>query len=136
MEPLYWQGNAVGLLYRLRTRTGADLNSFLSPEDINSYLQLTRMHPSPQVKGVYTRAINLTEGFTPPGLFFGLFYAWYLDNTLIPTIDYKMSIMRHERTSMLPEQTRLAGRRQNTVIFFRERVFRQEYIERKMNGKN
>ena len=69
--------------------------------------------------------MNLAEGFTPPGLYFGLFYAWYLDNALAPTIEYKMAIMRNARTSMIAEQARMSRRRGDTIDFFREKVFRQ-----------
>ena len=83
------------------------------------------MRPSPNESGVFTRAVNLGEGFTPPGLFFGLFYAWYLDSSLAPNIEYKMSIMRHEQAGMIPEQMRMSERRRGTITFFREKVFRQ-----------
>ncbi len=125
MEPLLFQGNAVGLLYRLQIQEAANLDGFLSCEDIGEYLQLARMRPSPNERGVFTRAVNLGEGFTPPGLFFGLFYAWYLDSSLAPNIEYKMSIMRHKQAGMIPEQMRMSGRRRNTITFFREKVFRQ-----------
>ena len=125
MEPLLFQGNAVGLLYRLQMQPAAQLDGFLSHEDIGQYLQLARMRPSPNESGVFTRAVNLGEGFTPPGLFFGLFYAWYLDSSLAPNIDYKMSIMRHEQARMIPEQMRMSQRRKDTIVFFREKVFRQ-----------
>ena len=115
----------VGRLYQLKVREPAELRSYLLPEDIDAYLRLSRMHPSRHEERLYTRAINPGEGFTPPGLFFGLFYAWYLDNTFAPNIDYKMSIMRHGLTDLIPEQVRIADRRQQTIRFFRERIFRQ-----------
>ena len=98
---------------------------YLAPEDLDAYLRLSRMHLSRKEVRLYTRAINPGEGFTPPGLFFGLFYAWYLDNSFAPNIEYKMSIMRHGLTDLIPEQVRIADRRQQTIRFFRERVFRQ-----------
>lgn len=125
MEPLHFGPHAVGLLYRIRMRPVQELDGFLHATDIGRYLQLARMHPSPDAAGVFTRTVNLAEGFTPPGLFFGLFYAWYLDNSLTPHIDYKMSIMRHEQASMIPQQMRMSRRRSETIAFFREKVFRQ-----------
>ncbi|NLZ16793.1 MAG: YvcK family protein [Desulfobulbaceae bacterium] len=125
MEPLLFRGAAVGLLYRLQLQSAHKLDGYLAHGDIGQYLQLTRMHPSPVESGVFTRAVNLAEGFTPPGLFFGLFYAWYLDSTLAPNIEYKMSIMRHEQAAMIPEQMRISRRRSDTIDFFREKVFRQ-----------
>jgi hypothetical protein len=83
------------------------------------------MHRSQQEESVYTRVINPGEGFTPPGLFFGLFYAWYLDNRFAANIEYKMSIMRNGISDLIPEQVRIVDRRRKTVSFFRERIFRQ-----------
>ena len=124
MEPLHFQGNPVGLIYRLRVREEGQLDSFLSSRDIGRYLELSRMHASPREPGVFTRAINLHEGFTPPGLYFGLVYAWYLDNRLAPNIEYKMSIMRGMQNEMIPEQLKIRGRRARTITFFRDKVFR------------
>lgn len=125
MEPLLFRGSPVGLVYRLQMAEPERLKSFLKWSDIGSYLQLIRMRPSATEQGVFTRAVNLAEGFTPPGLYFGLFYAWYLDNALAPTIEYKMAIMRNARTSMIAEQARMSRRRGDTIDFFREKVFRQ-----------
>jgi hypothetical protein len=117
--------DSVGRVYRLRVRDRETLTSYLTPGDIDAYLLLSRMHPSASEERLYTRVVNPDEGFTPPGLFFGLFYAWYLDNTFAPNIEYKMSIMRNRVTDLIPEQARIVGRRRDTIRFFRERVFRQ-----------
>lgn len=117
--------DSVGRVYRLRVRDRETLTSYLDPGDIDAYLRLSRMHPSASEPRLYTRVVNPDEGFTPPGLFFGLFYAWYLDNTFAPNIEYKMSIMRNRVTDLIPEQARIVGRRRDTIRFFRERVFRQ-----------
>ena len=123
VEPLLYRGNPVGLLYRLRLRSEPELDSLLSHADLGRYLELTRMRPCSSDPAVYTRAVNRGEGFTPPGLFFGLFYAWYLDNALAPNIEYKMAIMRHAKSAMIPEQWRMSRRRGDTVAFFRDKVF-------------
>lgn len=123
MEPLLYRGNPVGLLYRLRLRPEPELDSLLSHADLGRYLELTRMRPCSSDPAVYTRAVNRGEGFTPPGLFFGLFYAWYLDNALAPNIEYKMAIMRHGKSVMIPEQMSMSRRRGETIDFFREKVF-------------
>lgn len=115
----------VGRVFRIKIRGKKQLSSFLEPEDIDTYLQLARMHRSQQEERLYTRVINPTEGFTPPGLFFGLFYAWYLDNRFAANIEYKMSIMRNGISDLIPEQVRIVNRRQQTIDFFRERIFRQ-----------
>ena len=125
MTPLLFGPHAVGLLYRVQLKPAQTLDGFLGAADIGRYLQLARMHPSPDTEGVFTRTVNLAEGFTPPGLFFGLFYAWYLDSSLAPHIEYKMSIMRHEQAGMIPQQMRMSRRRSDTIAFFREKVFGQ-----------
>ncbi|MDH3349641.1 MAG: YvcK family protein, partial [Desulfobulbaceae bacterium] len=89
------------------------------------YLWLSRMRQSSENIYLYTRLINDREGFTPPGLLFGLFYAWYLDNRFATHIEYKMSIMRNELSNLIPEQVRMASRREGLIRFFREIVFRQ-----------
>ena len=106
-------------------RDSGELASYLDPAAIDAYLRLSRMRPSATEERLYTRVVNPDEGFTPPGLFFGLFYAWYLDNVFAPNIEYKMSIMRNRVTDLIPEQARIVGRRRDTIRFFRERVFRQ-----------
>jgi uncharacterized cofD-like protein len=126
MKDLYDGTETVGQIFRLQVRKRATLHSFFTLEDIDAYLRLSRMRPSQQEKLMYTRVINAGEGFTPPGLFFGLFYAWYLDNRFAANIDYKMSIMRASISELIPEQARLVVRRQQTICFFRERVFQQQ----------
>jgi len=117
----------VGRLFRLQVRAPEQLVSFLSPEDINTYLRLARMHCLQAEERWYTRVVNPAEGFTPPGLFFGLFYAWYLDNRFAANIEYKMSIMRNAISDLIPEQVRIVDRRRQTTRFFQERIFRQRY---------
>ncbi|MDR2550329.1 MAG: YvcK family protein [Desulfobulbus sp.] len=125
IEDLLHGSDVVGRMYRMQIRDKEQLVSFLSPEDIDSYLQLSRMHRLQSDARVYARVINPGEGFTPPGLFFGLFYAWYLDNRFATNIEYKMSIMRNTISDLIPEQVRIVDRRRRTIDFFRERIFRQ-----------
>ncbi|MGD9949808.1 MAG: 2-phospho-L-lactate transferase CofD family protein, partial [Desulfobulbus sp.] len=124
---------AVGRVYRLQVREQAQLASFLDSDDLDTYLQLSRMHRQAGQDRVYTRVVNPSEGFTPPGLFFGLFYAWYLDNRFAANIEYKMSIMRNIISDLIPEQIRIVDRRRKTIDFFRSRIFRQRYPE--LSGK-
>jgi hypothetical protein len=125
MSDLLFGEDIVGRVYQLRVTEPDHLVSFLTPKDIEIYLRLSRMHTLQPEERLYTRVINFSEGFTPPGLFFGLFYAWYLDNRFAPNIEYKMSIMRKTVSDLIPEQARIYGRRRATIAFFRERVFRQ-----------
>ena len=67
--------------------------------------------------------MNGQEGFTPPGLLFGLTYAWYLDNRFASHIEYKMSIVNVEVSDLIPEQVKIFNRRRALVDFFRTVVF-------------
>jgi len=91
------------------------------------------MYVSSQHERLYTRVVNGEEGFTPPGLHFGMFYAWYLDNRFAPNIDYKMSIMKNEISYLIPEQVRIVGRREQMIRFFRENVFRRQLPQIKLS---
>jgi len=127
IEELVHGSDMMGRMYRVRIRDKEQLECFLTPEDIDTYLRLSRMYRLQSEDSVYTRVINPGEGFTPPGLFFGLFYAWYLDNRFAANIDYKMSIMRNTISDLIPEQVRIVDRRRQTIDFFRERIFRQRF---------
>ncbi len=82
------------------------------------------MHRAKNNDLVYRRLINATEGFTPPGLLFGLIYVWYLDNRFAPHIEYKMDIMKNIPSKLVHEQGRVVTRRHALINFFREQVFR------------
>ena len=69
--------------------------------------------------------MNGQEGFTPPGMLFGLVYAWYLDNRFAAHVEYKMAIMRTRLSDLIPEQVREHARRKSLVRFFRRSVFRK-----------
>lgn len=125
MEPVCCGNEQVGRVFRLQLREEAQRCCSLSAEDLDTYLRLSRMHRLDSPEPLYTRVINPGEGFTPPGLFFGLFYAWYLDNRFAANIEYKMSIMRNTISDLIPEQIRIVGRRRQTIDFFRRRIFRQ-----------
>jgi len=119
------EDEVVGRMYKLTLREESQCKGFLSLEQIRAYLQLCKMQATKHSARVYTRMLNLNQGFTPPGLFFGLFYAWYLDNRFAPNIEYIMSIMKNEISDLIPEQVRLVATRRNTIAFFREHVFTQ-----------
>lgn len=117
-------GEVIGHTFNLRVREVERLECFFDYQTLNTYLELARMRASKKQKGLYTRVINSEEGFTPPGLLFGLFYAWYLDNRFAANIEYKMSIMKNEMGDLIPEQVRIFNRRRKLIAFFREHVFR------------
>ncbi|MDP2757261.1 MAG: YvcK family protein [Desulfurivibrionaceae bacterium] len=117
-------GESLGYEFRLLLRPEAALRCFFSPAELASFLGLVRMRQAAGNPRLYTRLVNDDEGFTPPGLLFGLTYAWYLDNRHVCHIEYKMSIDRMVSCGLIPEQKKVAGRRQAMIDFFRTVVFR------------
>ncbi|PIE60608.1 MAG: hypothetical protein CSA31_01225 [Desulfobulbus propionicus] len=113
----------VGRMYKLTLRDASQCNGFLTLEQIKIYLELCKMQTMQHCENAYSRIVNLNQGFTPPGLFFGLFYAWYLDNRFAPNIEYNMSIMKNDLSDLIPEQVKLVATRKKTIAFFREHVF-------------
>ena len=121
-------GEQIGHTYCLTVLESEELQSFFNYPTLKTYLQLARMCPSTKTERLYTRVVNVNEGFTPPGLLFGLFYAWYLDNRFAPNIEYKMSIMKNEMSDLIPEQVRIVDRRRRLIQFFRDSVFQHQTI--------
>lgn len=123
MLPLENEAGAYGRIYRLTLRSEVERQCFFSDNDLQEYLELARMCRSINTPHLYTRLLNGQEGFTPPGLLFGLVFAWYLDNRFAAHIEYKMAILQMEIPDMIPEQAKVCLRRQRMVDFFRSRVF-------------
>lgn len=123
MLPVADETGTLGRVFRITLRPAAARRAFLGDRDLHAYLALARMSRSPGNPLVYRRLVSGSEGFTPPGLLFGLVYAWYLDNRFAPHIEYKMAILRMEVPDMIPEQVKVGGRRRRLVDFFRRRVF-------------
>ncbi len=123
-EPVVSDGEIIGYEFRLVLQDEGDRRCFFSTPELDSYLKLARMRRSSSLKNCYTRLLNAEEGFTPPGLLFGLTYAWYLDNRFSCHLEYKMSIIRQKTCSFIPEQKKVAGRRKGLIDFFRNSVFR------------
>ncbi|MDH5297534.1 MAG: YvcK family protein [Desulfobulbaceae bacterium] len=123
MAPVEQEGELIGHAFRLTLREPGDWRCFLTRQDIERYLVLARMRQDRRHEGAYFRLINGTEEFTPPGLLFGLTYAWYLDNRFASHIEYKMAITRAEISDLVPAQVKMATRRQALTEFFRKQVF-------------
>lgn len=123
MLNLYHDDEEVGKMYQIELQKEQVLTSYFSLDDLSLYMQLCKLQRSKKNTRLYNRVINKAEGFTPPGLFFGLFYAWYLDNRFAPNIEYNMSIMKHNMSELIPEQVRLLSQRKAMVDFFRDHVF-------------
>lgn len=124
--PVERDGESLGYEFRLVLRPEPERQCFFSPAELGRFLGLVRMRQSVGDPRLYTRLVNADEGFTPPGLLFGLTYVWYLDNRHVRHIEYKMSIDRMTSCGLIPEQKKVAGRRQATIDFFRTVVFRYD----------
>ena len=96
----------------------------LSPEHLHEYLVLSRMVAHPSERGIYRITLNNDDGFIPPGLLFGLMYAWYLDNTYVPVMENEMAILHLQEKTLIPHQVQEFKRKKALVDFFRKRVFR------------
>jgi hypothetical protein len=81
------------------------------------------MLEAPSNSDVYRININDEEGFLPPGLLFGLMYAWYLNNAYGGAMEYEMSLLRWRTRDLIPHQAKERSRRQELVAFFRHEVF-------------
>jgi uncharacterized cofD-like protein len=113
----------VGKIYKLKIKPPEGRNTFLSDQELVKFLRLSRMIRSEPNQYLYTRLVNGNERFTPPGLLFGLLYAWYLDNRFAAHVEYKMAVMRTDVSDLIPEQVRMLSRRRALVEFFRQSVF-------------
>ncbi|MDW7772440.1 MAG: YvcK family protein [Desulfobulbaceae bacterium] len=132
MQEISMDGDRMGRVYRLLLRDPGQRQTYFSPGELEEYLELARMQRSAVHPLLYTRLVNGDEGFTPPGLLFGMFYAWYLDNRFAAHIEYKMSIMRNAVSNLIPEQIKIVERREGLIHFFREKVFRHRLVNSKV----
>jgi hypothetical protein len=119
------RGDYVGKVFRLTLRPAAERLCFFTPGELDAYLALARMIRAPGDELLYTRLLNGNEQFTPPGMLFGLTYAWYLDNRHAAHIEYKMAITKTELSDLIPGQVKMLRRREALIDFFRRIVFRQ-----------
>jgi hypothetical protein len=96
---------------------------FLSTQQLHDYLVLARMVPHPGDSRTYRITLNHNDGFLPPGLLFGLMYAWYLDNSYAPIMEIEMSILHLPEEMLIPHQEKEYRRKKALVDFFRKEVF-------------
>ncbi|PIP43112.1 MAG: hypothetical protein COX17_08805 [Deltaproteobacteria bacterium CG23_combo_of_CG06-09_8_20_14_all_60_8] len=121
--PVAEEGERLGSMYRLTVRPAGERRCFLMDHDLECYLNLARMRRATGNPRVFSRLINNDEGFTPPGLFFGLLYAWYLDNRFSTHIEYKMAIFKMQASAIIPYHAKTFHRRRAIIDFFRKVVF-------------
>ncbi len=105
------------------TMTMGELTAFLDRDRIRRYLGLARLREIPGSGGVFRLAVNGEEAFVPPGLLFGLHYAWYLNNAFGCGIDHDASMLKLERRDLIPWFLMERDRRRRLIDFFRREVF-------------
>ena len=110
--------------YEIRLRPVEDRGCFLDDGELRAYLRLARMVQNPHDPGMLGVTLNDREGFLPPGLLFGLLYAWYLNNTYGEIMEYEMSLLRWSSNKLIPYQLEEYTRKQALIRFFRNVVFR------------
>lgn len=109
--------------YEIRLRPEEERECFLDDARLRTYLFLARMVPHPHDPRVYRITLNGNEGFIPPGLLFGLLYAWYLNNEYGEVLEYEMSLLRWPPHKLIPCQLQERNRKQALICFFRREVF-------------
>jgi len=109
--------------YEIRLRPEEERECFLGDAQLKEYLRLSRMVPNPEDPRTYRITLNGNEGFTPPGLLFGLLYAWYLNNDYGEILEYEMSLLRRPPQKLIPCQLQERDRKQALIALFRKEVF-------------
>jgi len=109
--------------YEIRLRPIIDRACFLDDSALRCYLRFARMLESPHDPFTFGITLNDQEGFLPPGLLFGLLYAWYLNNSYGRIMEYEMSLLRWSPEKLIPYQLEEYNRKKELVRFFRNLVF-------------
>jgi hypothetical protein len=109
--------------YEIHLRPAAERGSYLGDVHLRAYLGLARMMPDAHDSSVYRIVLNNDEGFLPPGLLFGLVFAWYLNNSYGAVMEYEMSLLHFSSGNLIPHQVKERARKEALVTFFREVVF-------------
>ncbi len=109
--------------FEIRLLPPGKRDCFLTPEQLHDYLTLARMVRHPDSAGTYRITLNHDDGFLPPGLLFGLMYAWYLENSYGPIMEIEMSILYLREDMLIPHQEQEYRRKKALIDFFREQVF-------------
>jgi uncharacterized cofD-like protein len=115
--------DGAGRCYTIELRDAARRRSCLTDSALREYLRMARMTPDPNNRRVFRIVLNDDEGFLPPGLLFGLLYAWYLDNASGGVMEYEMSLLQWPETELIPYQAAERRRKAALIEFFRRVVF-------------
>jgi uncharacterized cofD-like protein len=117
-----WMERQGARCYEIVLRPAAKQESFLTDEQLRAFLKLSRMTPDPVNNRIFRITINDDEGFLPPGLLFGLTYAWYLSGNGL-TMEYEMSLLHWPSKSLMPLHAKDRARKEALVSFFRTEIF-------------
>jgi hypothetical protein len=109
--------------YEIRLRPVRERECFLNDSHLRNYLILAKMTPNPKDHMTYRITLNSNEGFLPPGLLFGLLYAWYLNNSYGHIMENEMSLLHWPPETLIPHQVQEQQRKQALVSFFRMQIF-------------
>lgn len=108
--------------YEITLKPAAEQECFLTDAQLRTYLNLARMNPDSENDRVFRITINRNGGFIPPGLLFGLVYAWYLSG-LGFTMEYEMTLLLWPSKSLIPLHAKDRARKEALVTFFRKEIF-------------
>jgi uncharacterized cofD-like protein len=117
-----WIGLYGARSYEIGLKPPNARRCFLTDSQLHEYLKLARMTQDPSDPLTYRITINNNGGFLPPGLLFGLLYAWYLCGSGL-TMDYEMSLLRWPLKSLIPLHAKDRVRKEALVTFFRTIIF-------------
>jgi len=116
----------LGKVFEIELRPDRQRRCFLGDRQLREYLRLAQLTPRPENPDRFCMLVNGTEAFTPPGLLFGLFYAWYLNNRFGGILDYEISLLRWRISELIPKPSMERTRLQKCIAFFRSQVFCQQ----------
>jgi uncharacterized cofD-like protein len=108
--------------YEITLRSAEHRECYFADSKLQTYMRLARMAPDIVNPRIYRITINENGGFLPPGLLFGMLYAWYLSGQGI-TMEYEMSLFRWPLKSLIPLHAKDRIRKKALVTFFRTQVF-------------
>jgi uncharacterized cofD-like protein len=122
IEKRRWIDQQGARCYEITLKPAARQQCYLTDSQLHTYLRLARMTPDPVDSRIYRITINKDGGFLPPGLLFGLLYAWYLSGSGL-TMKYEMTLLRWPLKSLIPLHAKDRIRKEALVTFFRTEVF-------------
>ena len=109
--------------YEIELNIPEKRDCFLPDAALRRYLRKAQMQPRKEAPLRHWRAVPKGMGFLPCGILFGLTFAWYLDSTFVPALDFEMQMIQWPASRLLPYQVRERELHRELVRFFREAVF-------------